>query len=82
HSDSLPNLTALPVAFDMPMGVLLSYHMNCFGRGVTLMKGFFSLSYSNQIFGFFNSISGYYILKDGVTVLTQLTLGTNNETFV
>ncbi|CAL9120029.1 unnamed protein product [Musa acuminata var. zebrina] len=34
---------------------------------------------STEVGEYFNSISRYYIFKDDVTVLTQLSLGTNNR---
>ncbi|CAL9770016.1 unnamed protein product [Musa acuminata subsp. burmannicoides] len=36
---------------------------------------------SIEVDEYFNSISRYYIFKDDVTVLTQLILGTNKETY-
>ncbi|THU43164.1 hypothetical protein C4D60_Mb00t07120 [Musa balbisiana] len=79
HSDSHPNLTALPVAFDMICGMDIDYRIN--GTRQTLkVRGI--AAESTEVGEYFNSISRYYIFKDDVTVLTQLSLGTNNETYV
>ncbi|CAL9178072.1 unnamed protein product, partial [Musa hybrid cultivar] len=61
---------------DVIDGLDITYVTN--GKRQTLKVGDTIGAVWNEIFGFFNSISGYYILKDGVTVLTQLTLGINN----